>query len=101
MPRLIALDREGVPALAITPRMRSQLVYFQASPGKEGVPEAGSPDEVVFCMGEVRRWLEEGVFEVVSPLDTANQTEIELTEEQEAFLGWLLEHGVSHVRVEG
>ena len=36
---------------------------------------------------------------LVSPLDTANMTEVELTEEQETVLGWLDRNQVQHVRV--
>jgi hypothetical protein len=35
----------------------------------------------------------------VSPLDSANATEVELTEEQEALLTWLDSHQIEHVRV--
>ena len=38
---------------------------------------------------EVTKWLDDGVFYLVSPLDSANTTEVELTEEQEEFLNWL------------
>ena len=44
-------------------------------------------------------WLEAGVFFLVSPLDTANMTEVELTEEQEAMLSWLKTNQIQHVRV--
>ncbi len=46
-----------------------------------------------------RRWLDEGVFYLVSPLDSANATEVELTEEQESFLTWLQKNNVQHVRL--
>jgi hypothetical protein len=36
----------------------------------------------------------------VSPLDSDSKAEIELTEEQEAWLEWMLTHEVQHVRVE-
>jgi len=41
----------------------------------------------------------EGVFLLVSPLDTDNMTEVELSEEQEALLSWLDRNNVQHVRV--
>ena len=43
-------------------------------------------------------WLMEGVFLLVSPLDTDNMTEVELSEEQETLLNWLDRHKVEHVR---
>ena len=47
---------------------------------------------------EVAKWLDEGVFYLVSPLDSANMTEVEITEEQEAMLFWLNRNQVEHVR---
>ena len=38
---------------------------------------------------------------LVSPLDTANMTEVELTEEQEDLMQWLVKNNVEHVRLEG
>ena len=97
-PRLVPLDRTEVAPRAIPPRLRSQLVYFMSASGAPGVPTLGE-DEYWFAAADVARWLDEGVFYLVSPLDTANMTEVELTEEQEAFLQWLKENQVQHVRV--
>ncbi|HWE36162.1 MAG TPA: hypothetical protein VG406_06285 [Isosphaeraceae bacterium] len=92
------IDKPEVPPRGISPRLRGQLVYFASAAGAAGVPELGER-EFYFAEGDVARWLEEGVFYLVSPLDTANMTEVELTEEQEAFLGWLQANGVRHVRL--
>ena len=43
---------------------------------------------------------DEGVIYLVSPLDSANATEVELSDEQEALVAWLHKQGVQHVRVE-
>jgi hypothetical protein len=67
-------------------------------PGSAGVPPLGE-NEYWIAHGEVVKWLEEGVFYLVSPLDSANATEVELTEEQEALLTWLDDHRIEHVRV--
>ena len=56
--------------------------------------------EYWFAPEEVAKWLDDGVFYLVSPLDTANQTEVELTEEQEDFLKWLQAQCVRRVRIE-
>ena len=37
---------------------------------------------------------------VYSPLDSQKQAEIEITEEQETWLQWLVDHQIEHVRVE-
>jgi hypothetical protein len=94
------VDQDGIPALTITPRLRSQLAYFGAAGGSEGVPTL-QEGEYWFKPEEVESWLDEGVFHLVSPLDSENQTEVELTEEQEALLLWLRDQGVRHVRVVG
>lgn len=97
-PALVPLDRPTVAPRPISARLRTQLVYFASAPGTPEVPALGE-DEFWFAAGDVSRWLDDGVFHLVSPLDTANMTELELTEEQEALLGWLNSHGVQHVRV--
>jgi hypothetical protein len=96
--RLEPLDRPDVPPRAISPRLRSQLVYFASAPGSPGVPGLGE-DELYFDAAEVARVLDDGVIRLVSPLDTANATEVELSDEQEDLLDWLKSHGVRHVRL--
>ncbi|HEY2156019.1 MAG TPA: hypothetical protein VGH33_10350 [Isosphaeraceae bacterium] len=95
---LIAVDRPGLAPRVISPRLRSQLVYFAAAADSEGVPPLGE-GEYWMRPDEVDRWVDEGVFYLVSPLDTANMTEVEISEEQEALLLWLRDQRVSHVRV--
>jgi hypothetical protein len=95
---LVALDHPNVKPLAISLRMRGQLVYFMAAPASAGIPALGE-NEYWFARDEVRKWLDDGVFYLVSPLDSANMTEVELTEEQEIMLNWLDKNQVKHVRV--
>jgi hypothetical protein len=95
--QLISVDRPAVSPLPISARLRSQLVYFMTSPGAPGVPSLAE-NEFWFANEEVAKWLEEGVFYLVSPLDSANMTEVEITEEQEAMLFWLNRNQVQHVR---
>lgn len=95
---VVPLDRAGVAPRPISPRFRSQLIYFLGSPTAAAAP-ALAEGEFWFDGAEVDRWLDDGVFYLVSPLDTANMTEVELTEEQEEFLNWLKSSDVRHVRV--
>ena len=95
---LVPLDRPEVRPLPISPRLRSQLVYFMSTPGTAGVPSLGE-QEYWFAKEEIAHWLDDGVFYLVSPLDTARQTEVELSEEQEAFFHWLKTESVQHVRL--
>lgn len=101
MPKILAIpvEPQGLSPFELSGRLRGQLCYFVCSPG----PEAGGAfreDEYWFDPVEVDRWLDEGVFYLVSPLDTANQTEVEISEEQEDFLTWLKANGVRHIRVQ-
>jgi hypothetical protein len=95
---LVPLERPEVKPWPISPRLRTKLVYFMSVPGTPGVPLLGE-HEFWFAQNDVARWLDEGVFYLVSPLDTANQTEVELTEEQESLLHWLKAQRVQHVRL--
>jgi hypothetical protein len=67
-------------------------------PGSPGVPDLAE-NEFWIARDDAVKWLEEGVFFLVSPLDSANSTEVELSEEQEALLTWLDKHGIQHIRV--
>src|SRR5262245_506100 len=96
--RLQPVDRPEVPPLPISAWLRSQLVYFMTAPGESGVPALGE-DEYWIARENVERWLDEGVFSLVSPLDSANATEVELTDEQEVLLTWLHKNRIRHVRV--
>ena len=97
-PMLVAVDRPGVSPLPISARLRSQLVYFMTTPSSPGVPPLGE-NELWIAQAEVARWLADGVFYLVSPLDSANQTEVELSDEQEVMLNWLDKNQIQHVRV--
>ena len=97
-PALVPLDRSDLRPFPLSPRLQSQLVYFMSTSDKPGIPPLGEK-EYWFDPDEVRQWLDEGVFYLVSPLDTANRTEVELTEEQEALLLWLQSERIRHVRL--
>lgn len=97
---LVPLDRPGVAPLPITDRLRNQLVYFMSARDTPDLPPLGD-DDFWFDPAEVAKWVDEGVFYLVSPLDTDNMTEVELSEEQESLLAWLHDGQVRHVRLEG
>ncbi len=97
-PKLIAVDHPDLPALTVSARLRSQLVYFMTPPDTPGIPTLGE-SEYWLAGSDVSKWLSDGVLLLVSPLDTENMTEVELSDEQEVFLGWLQKHQVQHVRV--
>ncbi len=97
-PRLMPVERPDVAPMTISERLRGQLVYFMTPPGSVGVPPLEA-NEFWLAREEVARWLDEGVFYLVSPLDSANATEVEITEEQEALFVWLKKHGIQHLRL--
>ncbi len=96
--KLLALDRPELAPLSISSRLRSQIVYFITPPDAPDVPALGE-NEYWISRKDVRKWLGEGVFLLVSPLDTENMTEVELSDEQEALLSWLDRNQVQHVKV--
>ncbi len=79
-------------------RFRHDIAYFMSPPGEGEVPELPVGE---FWIGheDARRWLDDLVFELISPLDSQNVAEVEITDEQEAFFEWLLEHNVHRVRL--
>ena len=97
---LVPLDRPEVAPLAITPKLRNQLVYFMSPRDTAGLPALGEKD-YWFATAEVVKWADEGVIHIVSPLDTAGMTEVELSEEQETLVAWLHKHQIQHVRLDG
>ncbi len=97
-PRLLALDQSGVPDRSISLKLRGQLAYFATIPNGEGAPALGE-NEYFFDAEDTARTLDDGVLMLVSPLDTANMTEVEISEEQEDLLSWLCQNKIQHVRV--
>jgi hypothetical protein len=97
--KILAVDQPSVPPLEMPDRFRMEIVYFMTPPGDRGAPAGMAENEYWIDQDEARQWLDEGVVYVVSPLDAENQAEIELTEYHEAFLQWLVTHGVERVRL--
>jgi len=93
-----AVDKPDLAGLEMPARFRQEVGYFMTPPGEHGVPELAEGEYWV-RLSEARTWYEEGVIYLVSPLDSENQTEVELSEEQEAWLGWMIEHEVEHIRL--
>ena len=79
-------------------RFRTDIAYFMTPPGEEGVPPLG-PGEYWIRASDARQWLEDLVVRVVSPLDAAAKAEVELTEEQEGWLEWMVRNQIEHVRL--
>ena len=94
-----AVDKPDVLPFQMPARFRTDIAYFMTPAGDRGAPKLPS-GEYWIHLDDARRWLDQGAVEVVSPLDSLNATEFELTEEQENWLRWMVANEVQHVRVE-
>lgn len=91
-----AVGRPDVPPLNLSDRFRTEVAYFMSIPGEAGVPVLAQGEYWV-RLDSARDWLDEGVVALVSPLDSENRTEVELREEHETWLEWLLKYQVQHI----
>ena len=92
---VIPLVKTKIAPYEISDTLRNQLPYF--TEGK--IHDTGDPDEFFFPIARTTELLEDGVFYVVSPLDDQNQAEIEITDEQEDLLEWLVSNQIEEVRI--
>jgi len=97
--KVFATDKPELPPLEMPPRFRTEIVYFMTPPGERGAPADLGAGEYWIDLGEARKWLDELVVRVVSPLDAQNMAEIELTEDHERWLEWLVQNSVQRVRL--
>ena len=97
--KIISLDQPQAQPLEMPDRFRMEIVYFMTPPGDRGAPAKLADNEYWINLDDARRWLDELVVYVVSPLDAENQAEIELTEYHEAFVQWLVTNSIQHVRL--
>ncbi len=95
-----AVDAPGLTPYRMPDRFRHDIAYFMSLPGEPGVPDLAA-GEFWVALDRARVWLDDGVFRLPSPLDSANSTEVELSEEQEDWLRWMVEHRVQRVRLAG
>jgi hypothetical protein len=94
-----AVNRPELSPWKMPDRFRTDVAYFMTPAGSPGVPALG-PREYWVRLTESRQWLEDLVVRVVSPLDAQAQAELELTEEQESWLEWMVSHEIEHIRLE-
>ena len=93
-----AVDRPEVPPLEMPARFKHDIAYFMTPAGERGAP-ALAEGEFWIDPEDVRRWLAEGVLMLVSPLDSENQAEVEIDEDQELWLEWMAANDVRRVRL--
>jgi hypothetical protein len=97
--RVIALGRTDPIAMEMPDRFRLDVVYFMTPCDRPGAPQLG-PNEYWIEPANIEKWLDDGGFSVVSPLDAESVAEIELTEDQERWLEWMKKHAIDRIRVE-
>ena len=96
--KVYAVDRPELAPLEMPSRFRHDIAYFMTPPGEHGVPQLPA-GEFWVRLEDARHWLDEGTLVLVSPLDSENRAEAEITEEQEQWLEWLVAHRIEHVRL--
>ncbi|MCA9184880.1 MAG: hypothetical protein R3E01_23060 [Pirellulaceae bacterium] len=83
---------------AMPDSFRTEIAYFMTPRDAPGIPVLG-PGEYWIDLAESRTWLEDLIVQVVSPLDAAAKAEIELSEDHERWLEWMVAHEAQHVRL--
>lgn len=94
-----SLEKPELAPFTMPDRFRTDVAYFMTPAGEHGAPKLGSKEWWI-NLDDARRWLDDGVIPVVSPLDAAAKAEIELTDEQEEFLEWLVANEIQHLKLE-
>jgi hypothetical protein len=97
--KVFAVNQPQIAPLGLPDRFRMEIPFFMTPAGEGGAPTDLGENEYWINLDDARRWLDEQVVYVVSPLDAENKAEIELTDYHEAFLQWLIAHCVQRVRL--
>jgi len=94
-----ALNRPDVPPCFMPVRFRHDVTYFATPPGVQDAPATLPERDYWIRADDARRILDDGVITIVSPLDSGSRTEIEITEEQEQWLQWMVDYEVQLIRL--
>ncbi|MDX1964773.1 MAG: hypothetical protein SFX18_16610 [Pirellulales bacterium] len=93
-----AVNRPEIPPFPMPDRFRTDIAYFMSAPDENQAPRL-PPGEYWIDLTHSRQWLADGVVEIISPLDSLQRREVEISEEQEAWLGWMVNNQIQHVRI--
>lgn len=94
---LYCVNRPDLAPFRMPDRFRQEITFFMTSSGEAGVPKLAS-GEYWIRLVDAKAFLDEGCLRIVSPLDSATKAEIELSEEQENWLEWMVANNIEHVR---
>jgi hypothetical protein len=97
--KVLSVSPSGVPPTMMSDRFRHEIAYFGSRNG-ENIPVELGLSEYWIDLVEAEEMLDSGLIKLVSPLDSASTAELELSEELEGWLEWVVEHKVEHVRLE-
>lgn len=99
MPILVyPVDKPEIAPLQMPDRFRQEITFFMTMDGENGIPKLPRGEYWV-NLADAKSFLDEGVVRIVSPLDSDNHTEIEISEEQEYWLEWMTANSIEHVRL--
>jgi len=96
---VIAVGQNDITPIRMSHRFRHEIAYFGSRNGSE-IPVELAISEYWVDLVEVQEIYDAGVVRIVSPLDSSTTAELELSEELEVWLEWILAHKVQHVRIE-
>lgn len=97
--RVFAVDRPELPPCEMPARFKHDIAYFMTPAGEAGVPPLAS-GEFWVRLDDSRRLLDDGVLILVSPLDSEKPAEVEISEDQERWLEWMIANQIEHIRLE-
>ncbi len=97
--RVYAVERPDLAPFEMPDRFRHDITYFVTSPGEHGAPASLAEGEWWVRLEDSRDIYDGGTIRVVSPLDSASTSELEITEAQEAWLRWMIDNRIERVRL--
>ena len=97
--RVVPVGRPEVAAFEMPDRFRHDITYFVTSPGESGAPAKLGENEWWVRLCDANEFYDEGILRIVSPLDSQSTAELEITEEQEAWLRWMVDNRIERIRL--
>jgi hypothetical protein len=97
--RVYAVGRSDLPPFEMPDRFRHDITYFVTSSGEQGAPADLADGEWWVRLEDARDIYDGGTIRIVSPLDSTSTAELEITEEQEAWLRWMVDNQIERVRL--
>lgn len=95
---VLAVAQPQLGPFRMSDRFRHEVTFFMTPGDVAGAPILAKGEYWV-RLDDARLALDDGVVRIVSPLDSANRAEIEITEEHEQWLEWMIANAVEHVRL--